>query len=294
MSARLNWEKDGSDWPNRDCSRFVTAAGLDWHVQLAGSGPVMLLLHGTGASTHSWRDLIMPLAARFRVIAPDLPGHGFTSLPTSSDGLSLAGMASSISTLLAELDVRPDIAVGHSAGAAVLLRMALDHAIAPRLIISLNGALLPFGGLAGQIFPPMARLLVSNPFVPALMAWRGSDRGSVTRLIEGTGSSLDADGLKFYTRLFGNRGHVDATLRMMANWQLDGLVSDFSKLDQPLLLVAGERDKAVSPEEARRIRRLLPRSGFASLPGLGHLAHEERPAELVGLIARAADAGLAK
>ncbi len=293
MSARLGWEKDGADWPNREASRFVAAGGLDWHVQVAGSGPSMLLLHGTGASTHSWRDLFMPLAERFTVIAPDLPGHGFTSLPESSGGLSLAGMANSVSALLAQLDVVPDIAVGHSAGVAVLLRMALDHAISPKLIISLNGALLPFGGMAGQIFPPLARLLVSNPFVPALMAWRGSDRGSVTRLIEGTGSSLDAAGLRYYTRLFGNRGHVDATLRMMANWQLDGLVEDFAKLDQPLLLVAGERDKAVSPEEARRIRRMLPKSGFASLPGLGHLAHEERPAELVELIIKAAHAALA-
>lgn len=74
------WERDGADWPNRAASRFVTASGLTWHVQAMGApeAPVLLLLHGTGAATHSWAGLAPLLAARFRVIAPDLPGHGFT------------------------------------------------------------------------------------------------------------------------------------------------------------------------------------------------------------------------
>ena len=50
---RSIWEVDGRDWPNRDSSRFVTAGGLRWHVQVAGTGPVVLLVHGTGAATHS-------------------------------------------------------------------------------------------------------------------------------------------------------------------------------------------------------------------------------------------------
>ena len=62
--STLSWDQDGHDWPNRDASRFVEAAGLTWHVQIAGQGPVLLLLHGTGASTHSWRDLLPGLAER--------------------------------------------------------------------------------------------------------------------------------------------------------------------------------------------------------------------------------------
>jgi len=84
-----SWELDGQDWPNRDCSRFMTAAGLRWHVQCAGTGPVCLLLHGTGASTHSFRDLLPQLAQTFTVVAPDLPGHGFTERPRDLAGLSL-------------------------------------------------------------------------------------------------------------------------------------------------------------------------------------------------------------
>ena len=68
-------------WPNRESSRFVDCDGLRWHVQRAGRGPDLLLLHGTGSATHSWAGLLPRLATRFRVIAPDLPGHGFTPAP---------------------------------------------------------------------------------------------------------------------------------------------------------------------------------------------------------------------
>jgi magnesium chelatase accessory protein len=71
------------DWPHRTASRFVSAGGIEWHVQVMGKGPCALLLHGTGASTHSFRDLAPALAPDFSVIAVDLPGHGFTGTPPS-------------------------------------------------------------------------------------------------------------------------------------------------------------------------------------------------------------------
>jgi magnesium chelatase accessory protein len=74
-----DWQIEGRDWPNRDCSRFVESGGLRWHVQRCGTGPVCLLIHGTGASTHSFRDLMPLLATHFDVIAIDLPGHGFST-----------------------------------------------------------------------------------------------------------------------------------------------------------------------------------------------------------------------
>jgi len=58
----LTLEADGADWPNRAASRKLRAGGVDWHVQILGRGPTLLLLHGTGASTHSWRD-VAPLLA---------------------------------------------------------------------------------------------------------------------------------------------------------------------------------------------------------------------------------------
>src|SRR3954447_2043573 len=126
MSDRPVWSRDGRDWPNREASGFVEAGGLRWHVQRMGQGPVLLLVHGTAAATHSWRALAPLLARHFSVVAPDLPGHGFTAMPANAHGLSLPGMAALLGALLNRLQVDPALVAGHSAGAAVLLRLALD------------------------------------------------------------------------------------------------------------------------------------------------------------------------
>jgi magnesium chelatase accessory protein len=285
----LAWNDDGKDWPNRRASTFVEAAGIRWHVQRLGEEPYarrpqLLLVHGTGAATHSWRDLAPLLARHFYVIAPDLPGHAFTQAP-SSDRLSLRGMASDLGQLLRVLGVQPDIVVGHSAGAAILARMCLNCQIAPRLLVSLNGAFMPFAGAANRFFSPLAKLMVLNPLVPQLFAWQASRPGTVERLIRGTGSVLEPRGDALYRRLVRNPAHVAAALRMMANWELESLVRELPDLKPQLVLLAAENDRSISPEVAVRVRAMLPRSIIERVPG-GHLVHEENPPFVADLIMR--------
>ncbi len=288
MTARApSWEIDGRDWPNRECSHFVSAGGVRWHVQQMGEGPVLLLVHGTGAATHSWRDLASLLARHFTVVAPDLPGHGFSSSPSAS-ALSLPRMSAGLAYLLEKLGALPELTLGHSAGAAILARMCLDERIHPRALISLNGALLPLRGLAGQWFSPAARLLAANPLVPRLFAWGSSSPQAVQRLVDSTGSSLDQRGMDLYRRLISTPGHVAASLGMMANWDLTSLERDLPRLQTPLTLIVAERDGMVRPAEGRRVQALLPQAEILTLPGLGHLAHEEDPQSVIDLILRVA------
>ena len=282
QAGRLDWERDGQGWPHRDSSRFVSAAGLRWHVQQMGcvgdaaSAPWALLIHGTGAATHSWRGLMPLLAAHFNVLAADLPGHGFTAIGPARQ-MSLPGMAQALGVLLATLRVSPQLVVGHSAGAAIGARMGLDGHIAPAALVSLNGALLPLGGLPGLLFPPVAKLMAAVPFVPQLFSWRAADAAAVRRLIEGTGSTLDATGAELYGRLLRSPGHAAGALAMMANWDLRPLEHDFPRLRTRLTLIVGANDRAVPPEQARPVQALVPGARLVMLDGLGHLAHEERP-----------------
>lgn len=286
--SKPEWTTAGRDWPNRDASRFVTAAGLRWHVQEAGEGPVALLLHGTGAATHSWAGLLPLLARRFRVVAPDLPGHGFTDTPDRTD-LSLPEMAARVAGLLAALKIRPAITVAHSAGAAVALRLALDGAVAGP-VVAVNGALAPFAGATGPLFQGLARALFANPFAAWLFSLQARDPRRVERLIEGTGSRLSAEGLEFYRRLFMTEGHVAATLNMMASWDLDPLRRDLPGLQDPLILVVAEGDRAVPPRVSRDVASSVRGAAVVSLPGLGHLAHEERPDLVAAVVEQAASA----
>lgn len=155
-----------ADWPHRAHSRWLTAGGLRWHVQLfgppPGTAPAVLLLHGTGASTHSWRDFIPALQQHLpgvTLVAPDLPGHAYTGRPARDAELGLPGIAAALGALLgvigtadaAQADDRgaqgrggpasgaaPTLAacpavplrlaglIGHSAGAAIAAQLWLD------------------------------------------------------------------------------------------------------------------------------------------------------------------------
>jgi magnesium chelatase accessory protein len=245
--------------------------------------PRLLLIHGTGAATHSWRGLMPILAQQFAIVAPDLPGHGFTQFP-SAHRLSLPGMASDLGQLLRALDFKPDIVVGHSAGAAILARMCLDRKIAPRLLVSLNGAFMPFGGVAHHLLSPLAKLLVMNPFAPRVFAWQASNAGAVERLIENTGSTIDPKGIATYGKLVRTPAHVAAALRMMANWRLEPLLHDLPRLTTALVLVAANNDRSISPKVARQVREICPQAVIEPVSGLGHLAHEEQPQLIADLV----------
>ena len=245
--------KDLKDWPNRATSRFVRAGGLEWHVQVAGEGPVLLLLHGTGAATHSWRGLLPLLSQHFTVIAPDLPGHGFTDAPAASR-LSITGMARALQTLLWTLDMQPILAIGHSAGAPLLVRMVLDGQLTLRGLIGLNGALLPLGGMAGQLFSPLAKLLTGLPGLPDLFSWRARDPKVVERLLEATGSR---DRRRGRPPVSARRHPTEATppppSAMMAHWDLPSLTGTFASIDLPVLLIAGDNDKTVPPSQSEQV-----------------------------------------
>ena len=281
MSDRPEWDREGRDWPNRVHSRFVQAGGVRWHVQIAGAGPVLLLLHGTGAATHSWRALLPLLAAHFTVVAPDLPGHGFTGRRPQT----LPAMAKAVAALLVELALKPAIVVGHSAGAAVGLRMVLDAQINAKAVVGLSPALLPFPGLAAKLFPTMAKLLFVNPFAPYIFARMAGPTREVARfMLKSTGSSLDDNAVDFYARLFRKPGHIAGTIGMMASWDLEPLKRDLPGLKVPLLLIHGDGDTAIPLAKAREAAALMPGARLEVLTGLGHLAHEEAPERVAEMI----------
>ncbi len=282
MSAPA-WEKEGRAWPNRAASRFVEVGGLRWHVQVLGEGPALLLLHGTGAATHSWRDLLPLLARTHRVIAPDLPGHGFTARPAGFP-MTMEGMGEGLRDLLGALGEHAHAIIGHSAGAAIALRMHLNGLAAPRALIAINGALAPFPGAFGGVAHHVTRLFFLNPFVVGMFARRAAQPGAVERLMRSTGSRIDAEGLAHYAALLRTDAQIAGALSMMAHWDLAALDRDLDKVRAPLTLIVGENDRAIPPAVAEAVRARLPQASIEILHGLGHLAHEERPADAAALI----------
>lgn len=285
---RPDWRIEGRDWPHRHHSQFVQRGGIRWHVQKMGSGPALLLLHGTGASSHSFRALMPLLATRFTVVAPDLPGHAFSVAPPQFLP-SLPATALALAELLNELQLAPAVAIGHSAGAAVLARLALDRFIKPQLLVGLGAAMVPFRGAAASWMSPAVRVLAQSRLAAQLLALKARDAGSVDRLIRSTGSVLDGTGLALYQRLASSPGHVAAVLAMLASWDLEPLFAELPALNVHFLHLAGSDDRAIPVAQLKEVAARTPRGRLLVVERSGHLLHEEQPAAVARLILTAVD-----
>jgi len=273
-------------WPEGARGRVVRSSGARWSVVEVGEGPPLLLLHGSGASHASFGRLAGPLSTRFRLIAPDLPGHGGTG---ASPGFrpTPAGMAAAVAELLDRLGVVPTVVCGHSAGAAILAQMIVDGRIRPALGVGLAAALTPLRGVARAVMPRSAAAL-SSPVASRLVAAYAGRTSAVRDVLAQVGSPLDPAAVERYRRLAARPDHLAGVLRMMASWDLAPLYRRLPEVQVPWLLVAGERDHAVPLRQQREVCRRLPRARLRTVSGVGHLLHEERPDEVARLVLDAA------
>lgn len=267
-----------AEWPLAGHSRFVRCRPHDWHLQEMGEGPDVVVVHGTGASTHSFRDLIPLLAKDHRVTAIDLPGNGFTRLGMRGRS-GLGPVAEDLHSLILQLGLQPALIIGHSAGAAIGFRLCQRLQPQP-LLIGINPALQPFQGLAGVMFPMAARMMAITPGMATILARSMSETRRILPLLSSTGSDLSASGMNLYARLFRDAAHVDGTLLMMSQWKLDGLLADLPVLDTRCLFLTGSQDRMVPPVTAVEAAARMKHAAVQSLDGYGHLVHEEVP-ELV-------------
>ena len=281
----MRWPRDSTGWPFADRSRFVLVKPHRWHVQEAGTGPTILLIHGAGGATQSFRKLFPLLTPHFHTVMMDLPGQGFTQLGAQRR-CGLEAMTEDLGALIAHERWVPDLLVGHSAGGAIALSLAAAGLRPACGIVTINAALGNFEGLAGWLFPAMAKALAMTPLAAQVFA-ATMTAGRVRQLIRGTGSVIDAEGEALYLRLASDRAHVDATLSMMAQWTLDRLNRQLPQIDLPVHLIVGARDTAVPPDISGTASRSLAQASLTRLANLGHLAHEE-DADAVAAIIRAA------
>ncbi len=268
-------------WPHRDHSHSIQAAGQRWHVQDMGQGPILLLIHGAGGALHGWRDLAPLLAAQYRVIALDVAGHGF-SQKSASTRAGLMDIAQDIADLAAGQGWTAAGIIGHSAGAAIALALAeilprsLPAAAPPlRAVIGLNAALSPFEGVAGWLFPAMAKTLSLLPFAPVLASRFLGQPSQIDRLLAQTGARIGPEGRAQYLCLARRPAHVAATLDMMAAWDLRPLLARLPQITCPVLLLTGGRDGAVPPRVSHDAAAALPNGRAQTLPAFGHLLPEE-------------------
>lgn len=247
----------------------------------AGEGkPTALLIHGIAGSSNTWREMIPRLEDHFHVIAPDLPGHGESSL--EFDDYSLGSMASALRDLLVVKGVTRCTVIGQSLGGGVALQFVYQY---PEFCERI--ALIDSGGLGKEVSwilrmlaVPGAGLLLSGAAAPMFV----NAGKSVRRFFQDKGiraASMDESWAAFES--LGRPGHRRAffkTLRSVVDntGQAVSAANRFHLAGQlPVQLIWGDRDPIIPVSHGHATHEAIPGSRLAIIPGVGHYPHVENP-----------------
>ena len=252
-----------------------------WRARRCGQGKPTLVLHGAGSSGQSFARVADFLADDHAMLIPDLPGHGQTRLGTKQRS-GLAHMAEDVWSLAMQEIGRPELIVAHSAGAAIALHLA--HAEHGPPVVAINPALRSFDGVAGWLFPLLAKTLGANPFAPQILARMTGRPARIKELLQSQGSQIDDEMVAHYRGLASDARHVAGTLAMMGQWSVEPLRRALPRIKTPVLFITGDNDRTVAPEVSVEAAGMMPNATLERLPGLGHLAHEEAPDRVTDVI----------
>lgn len=272
------------DWPNREHSRVISVGNLDWHVQLTGKGPVVLLLHGTGSSTHSWSDLIPLLEPHAQVLVPDLPGHAFTQGAKLED-LKLDVIARSLQLLIEQLGIEaPSIVVGHSAGAPLAIRFAVAATKQPKLVIALNPSFIPPPPVYTSFFGPLLGPVTRSSTLSSLLASLSPSLGMVDKLLDSTNTILPEARRVYYRKLFERSDHVRGSMNFMAAADIQKVLAEANLYRGKLICVLGKQDAWIPAKPLEKIiGDYFPAAEVLKWEG-GHIMHELEPSKVAKLI----------
>ena len=261
--------------------RYRTVHGYRRAFRMAGKGRAILLIHGIGDSSETWRDVMPGLARSYRVVAPDLLGHGASDKPRAD--YSLPAYANGMRDLLGVLGIERVTLVGHSLGGAVAMQFAYQFPERCERLV-----LVGTGGISRQVTPllraatlPGAELLLRALRLPT-MGWQ---LGALVRALQllDTGLGVDAvDLLRVVDALPDGtaRSAFIRTLRAVVDWRGQvGTMLDRCYLAQgmPTMLIWGGRDQVIPPTHAGLGHVAMPGSRLEIFEDAGHFPFRSDP-----------------
>ena len=253
---------------------------IDWYIKEAGHGFPLVLLHGLGASSFSWRENIGPLSQHFQVLAPDLPGHGRTS-PAAVADFRLETLTQELLGRLDEHGVAQAALAGNSLGGSLVLLLARQYPERfPALVLLAPAAALKRVPL---IFYPL-RLPLLGPALAALLGpWTAR---AALHLSYYRRELITPDVVAGYALTFRTLAQRLALRRLTCQidpWPLPQVEALLGQVRQPVCLIWGERDRILPMRQASWLKERLPQAELHLLPDVGHAPQEEAP-ELVNEI----------
>ncbi len=257
----------------REPDRTIDVDSVGIHYLDQGQGEPIVLLHGMGASIFGFRHTIPALAERYRVLALDLPGFGYSDRPPDAD-YSLSGQMRVVREFMARRGVERAALLGHSMGGAIAQRLACTHPEAVSKLMLVNSA--PANRVVVPSWVAMSPLRPLLGTLGMLALQMGPWREAVLRHAVWDDTLLTRDTLEGYFRPFQIRGTARALGKMLADRARDADI-DIPSIAQPTLLLWGEGDPWIGLPLAEAMRRLLPDARLVVIHQAGHLPLEEQP-----------------
>jgi len=263
---------------------FVTVGGFRLHYVEAGpkDAPVLVLLHGFGSNTITWRATMDALAGEYRLIALDLLGFGYSARSTARVH-TLRRRAAQVVGLLDHLGIARATLVGNSLGGAVALQCAWDHPDRVERLVLVD-AVAGYDGRGGTPSPLLGELLRRTPLGTILLANTFYDDARFAkglRAVYHDPSRLQAETLAGYLAPYRVRGSAASLLAITATPPASDLPHAIAAIQTPTLIVWGRHDRLVPPRYAELLARDLPHNRLVWLEDCGHVPQEECPAEFV-------------
>jgi pimeloyl-ACP methyl ester carboxylesterase len=256
--------------------------------QDVGSGPeALLLIHGMAGSSETWRAVIPQLSRKYRVVAPDLLGHGQSAKPRGD--YSLGAFAVWLRDLLDELGISRATIVGQSLGGGVAMQFVYQHPdYCQRLVLISSGGLGPDVGWTLRLLSAPGAELIMPVIAPKPVLTAGNKLRSWFAAA-GVSSPRGAEVWRAYASFSDaeTRQAFLRTLRSVVDYRGQA-VSALNRLhmaaELPTMTIWGDQDRIIPVDHAYAAQAARPDSRLEVLEGVGHFPHVERPSEVVDLI----------
>ena len=272
-------------------SRFAVVGGDDVriHYKLARNGePAMILLHGFGASTFSWREVMAPLAELGTVVAYDRPSSGLTARPLPGDwtGDSPYGPEAQVEQLIGLMDqvnIREAILIGHSAGGTVAVNAALRYPDRVTALVLVDPAIYTSGGAPAWIRPLLGtpQLRRIGPLITRSIQSRGEQ---ILELAWHDPSKITAEVRGGYWLPLQAENWDRGLWELAAAGRDLNLAAQLKDVRQPVLVITGDDDRIVPTAKSIRLADELPDAELVVIPACGHVPHEECPAPFLAAV----------
>ncbi len=252
-----------------------------------GGGEAILLVHGIAGSSQTWRSVIGPLSRKYRVVAPDLLGHGNSTKPRSD--YSLGAMSVLVRDILDGLGITRATIVGHSLGGGVAMQFVYQHPeYVQRVVLIASGGLGPDVGLTLRLASLPGAELVLPVIAPRQLVSAGDRVWSWLRKA-GIDAPRGEEIWRHYSSLSDGptRRAFLRTLRSVVDHRgqaVSALSRLNSRTDFPVMAIWGERDSIITIDHAYAARDIRPDVRLEVLSDVGHFPQAERPAHVAELI----------